>query len=82
MNKNVADTFPKVEIMPRMYLMLKVTSCSGECSFSNHSHLALISTEYDILKEINFDQIIKEFARVNSRKLFVQIYLYSTKFLL
>lgn len=34
MDKKVADTFPNVEIMLRMYLVLMVTNCSGERSFS------------------------------------------------
>ncbi|XP_064113565.1 uncharacterized protein LOC135220224 [Macrobrachium nipponense] len=34
LDKKVADTFPNVEIMLRMYLVLMVTNCSGERSFS------------------------------------------------
>uniref|UniRef100_UPI00359029CD uncharacterized protein n=1 Tax=Myxine glutinosa TaxID=7769 RepID=UPI00359029CD len=67
MDKKVADTFPNVEIMLRMYLVLMVTNCSGEPSFSNMkfiknrlrttmchdrlSHLALMSIECDILRD-------------------------------
>ena len=32
------------------------------------SHLALMSIEYDILREIDFDKLIQDFARVKSRK--------------
>ena len=32
------------------------------------SHLALMSTEYDILREIDFYKLIQDFARVKSRK--------------
>jgi len=61
-----------------------VTNCSGERSFSkmkfvknrlrttmSHdrlSHLALMSIEYEILNEIDFDKMIKHFGRVKSRK--------------
>lgn len=85
MDKHVADTFPNVEIMLRMYLVLMVTNCSGERSFSKlkfiknrlrtamgHdrlSHLTLMSIEYDILRETDFDKLIQDFARVKSRKL-------------
>ena len=69
MNKKVADTFPNVEIMLRMCLVIVVPNCSGERSFSklkfiknrlrttmSHdrlSHLALMSIEYDIFREID-----------------------------
>lgn len=84
LDKKVADTFPNVEIMLRMYLVLMVTNCSGERSFSkmkyiknrlrttmHHdrlSHLALMSIEYDILRDIDFDILITKFARAKSRK--------------
>ena len=83
-DKKVADTFPNVEIMLRMYLVLMVTNCSGERSFSkmkyiknrlrttmHHdrlSHLALMSIEYDILRDIDFDILITKFSRAKSRK--------------
>ncbi|XP_064115067.1 uncharacterized protein LOC135221173 [Macrobrachium nipponense] len=78
LDKKVADTFPNVEIM------LMVTNCSGERSFSkmkyiknrlrttmHHdrlSHLALMSIENDILRDIDFDILITKFARAKSRK--------------
>ncbi|XP_042222750.1 uncharacterized protein LOC121867057 [Homarus americanus] len=83
-DKKVVDTFPNVEIMLRMYLVLMVTNCSGESSFSKMkfiknrlrttmchdrlSHLALMSIEYDILREIDFEKLIKNFAAARSRK--------------
>ena len=70
--------------MLRIYLVLMVRNCTGECSFSKlkliknrlrtsmrHdrlSHLALLSVEHDILREIDFDHLITEFARAKSRK--------------
>ena len=32
------------------------------------SHLALMSIEYNILRETDFNKMIKDFARVKSRK--------------
>ena len=62
------DTFPNVVIALRMYLVLMVTNCSAECSFSKLKlienclrtsmtqerlvNLAIMSTESDILREI------------------------------
>ena len=84
MDNKVADTFPNVEIMLRMYLVFMVTNCSGERSFiklkfiknrlcttmchDRLSHLALMSIEYGIIREINFDKLIQNFTRVMSRK--------------
>ena len=67
-----------------MYLVLMVTNCIGERSFSKLKHiknrlrttmtqerltyLALISIEYDVLREINFDELIEEFARRKAHK--------------
>ena len=84
LKKQVVDTFPNVEIMLRMYLVLMITNCSGERSFSKMkfiknrlrttmthdrlSFLTLMSTEYDILREIDFNQLIQDFAKMKSRK--------------
>jgi len=67
-----------------MYVVLMVTNCSGERSFSkmkyienrlratmHHdriSHLALMSTEYDILRDIGIVRLINKFARDRSHK--------------
>ncbi|XP_068216216.1 uncharacterized protein [Palaemon carinicauda] len=34
LDKGVHDTFPNIEIALRIYLVLMMTNCSGECSFS------------------------------------------------
>ena len=84
LKKQVVDTFPNVEIMLQMYLVLMITNCSGERSFSKMkfiknqlrttmtydrlSFLTLMSTEYDILREIDFNQLIQDFAKMKSRK--------------
>ena len=82
--KKILGLFPNVEIALRMYLVLMVSNCSAERSFSKMkliknrlrtsmgnerlSHLALLSIEADILREINFDDLVTEFARKKTRK--------------
>ena len=77
-------SFPIVEIALRMYLILMVTNCSGERSFSNLKYiksrlrmtvtnegvtrLSLMSIEYDILRERDFDDLITDFAQRKGRK--------------
>ena len=67
-----------------MYLILMVTNCSGERSFSKLkyiknrlrttltnarvTHLSLTSIEYDILRETDFDDLITDFAQRKGRK--------------
>jgi len=73
-DKKVVDTFPNVEIMLQMYLVLMVTNCSGERSFSKLkfiknrlrttmtnerlSHLTLMNIEYDVLRQTDFTKLI------------------------
>ena len=82
--KGVQDEFPNVEIALRIYLVLLITNCSAERSFSKmkliknrlrtsmlqerFTNLALLSIESDILREINFDDIINDFANRKARK--------------
>jgi hypothetical protein len=82
--KGVQDEFPNVEIALRIYLVLMITNCSAERSFSKmkliknrlrtsmlqerFTNLALLSIESDILREINFDDIINDFANRKARK--------------
>ena len=77
-------TFPNVEVALRIYLSMMVTNCSGERSFSKLkrikneqrtsigqerlNHLALLSIEHEILRDINVQEIIDNFASVKSRK--------------
>jgi len=84
LDKGVQDTFPTVAIALRMYLVLMVTNCSAECSFSKLKlienrlqtsmtqerlvNLAIMSIESDILREIDFTTIITNFAAAKSRK--------------
>ena len=79
----VKCSFPNVEIALRM-LFLMVTNCSGERSFSKLkyiknrlrttttnervTHLSLMSIDYDILRETDFDDLITDFAQRKGRK--------------
>jgi len=70
----VQDTFPNVAIALRMYLVLMVTNCRAERSFSKLKqienrlrtsttqgrlvNLSIMSTESDILRDIDFTVII------------------------
>ena len=42
---------------------LRTTMCSGRLS-----HLALMSIEPDILREINFEDLVTTFAKIEARK--------------
>ena len=83
-DEGLADTFPGVYVALRIYLSMMVTSCSGERSFSklaliknylrttmDHerlSALCLLNAESSVLKMIEFDQLIKDFADAKCRK--------------
>ena len=76
--------FPNIEIALRIYFTLMVTNSSSERSFSKMkliknrlrtsmcqerlNSLTLLSIEYDILREIDMNQIIDKFAYAKSRK--------------
>ena len=82
--KGMQDAFPNVAVALRMYLVLMVTNCSAERSYSklklienrlrtstSHErlvHLTIMSIESDILHEIDFTDIINTFAKGQSRK--------------
>ena len=84
LEKGVQDTFPNVETVLRLYLVLMVSNCSWEWSFSKlkriknrlHTtmtqgrlnHLTLMSSEHDILRQVNFDDLINDFACRKARK--------------
>ena len=78
------DTFPNVEIALRMYLVLMVTNCSGERSVSKLkliqirlrtsmtqerlNDLAIMSIESDVMRSVDFESTIADFALRKSRK--------------
>ena len=73
-----------VEVALRIYLVMMVSNCSGERSFSKLNlikdrlrssmkqerlvHLSLMSIESDILRELNYDDLINTFAASKARK--------------
>ena len=83
-DKGVKDMFPNVEVALRIYLVMMVSNCSGERSFSKLNlikdrlrssmkqerlvHLSLMSIESDILRELNYDDLINTFAASKARK--------------
>lgn len=84
LDKQVQGSFPNVEIVLRMYLVLMICNCTAERSFSKMkiiknrlrttmcsgrlSHLALMSIESDILREINFEDLVTTFSKIKARK--------------
>ena len=82
LDKQVQGSFPNVVL--RMYLVLMISNCTAERSFSKMkliknrlrttmcsgrlSHLALMSIESDILREINFEDLVTTFAKIKARK--------------
>ncbi len=82
--ENLQSVFPDVDIALRIFLTLPVTNASGERSFSKLSlvknsirssmlqdrlnHLTLMSLESDILRSLDFSDIIKDFSFRKSRK--------------
>ena len=81
---NVISTFPNVTTALRNYLSLLCTNCSGERSFSrlallknqlrstmSHdrlNYLAIMSIESDITKQLDYSDVIDEFANAKSRE--------------
>ncbi|ESO12188.1 hypothetical protein HELRODRAFT_63746, partial [Helobdella robusta] len=78
--------FQNVEIVLRMFLTLMITNYSTECSFSHLKRiknpcrstmkqerlesLSLLMIEADLLRKINFDDVVKNFAKLKTRKNF------------
>ncbi|KAF2903984.1 hypothetical protein ILUMI_02194 [Ignelater luminosus] len=84
----IEDTFPNVEIALRIFLSMMVTNCSGERSFSKlkkiknklrssmlqeRLSLSLMSIECDVLKDINFEEVIDDFACLKSRRVALEL---------
>ena len=78
------STFPNIGIALRLYLTLPVTNCEGERSFStlarikNHlrastgearlSALSLMCIESELMRSVDFDDVINDFAAEKSRR--------------
>jgi hypothetical protein len=87
--KNLKDCFPNIEVALRMYLSLMVTNSSGERSFSKLkliknrfrtftteerlNMLALLSIESDILRQINYEDIISDFINTKLRRKLIKV---------
>ncbi|KAK6186835.1 hypothetical protein SNE40_006103 [Patella caerulea] len=83
-DRNISDTFPNVAVLLRIYLSLMVTNCSGERSFSKLKliknnlrsvmgqsrlvSLTILATESDVLRALDTDQLITDFAGKKARK--------------
>ncbi|KAL7400230.1 hypothetical protein ABVT39_008832 [Epinephelus coioides] len=78
------STFPNVYIAVRLYLTLPVTNCEGERSFSQMARiknelrtkmtqrrfnsLSLMAIEAELVRELDFDDLIKDFSSKKARK--------------
>ena len=76
--------FPNSETILRIYLCLMLTNCYGEPSFSKLrltkndlrstmiqntlNSFSLLSSNVDLMKKIDFDELIEEFAKEKCRK--------------
>ena len=82
--RNLQQVFPNVYIALRIYLTLPVSNASGERSFSKLgiiknrlrttmleeklNNLTLMSIEHDMLAQMDFEELINDFARKKSRR--------------
>ena len=80
----LVSTFPNVEIMMRIYLSLMITNATGERSFSKLklilnekrtcmkqerlNYLYLMSIESELLKKVEFEDVLRTFVEMKSRK--------------
>lgn len=78
------SAFPNVNIALRIYLTLPVSNCTGERSFSHMkriknylrstmlqerlSALAILNIENELVKKIDFEQLVEAFATAKSRR--------------
>ncbi|KAJ8957584.1 hypothetical protein NQ318_020625 [Aromia moschata] len=83
-DNNFGAAFPNIEITLRMYLVLMVANCTGERSFSKMNiiknrlrttmtqkrlaYLSVLSIESDLLREMDFEEIINDLASKKARK--------------
>ena len=83
------SVFPNVDIAYRIFLTLPITNCSAERAFSKMAivkndlrssmlndrlnALCLMTIERTLLKSINFQDVVIDFANVKARKVPIQI---------
>ena len=81
---NIECAFPNIEISLRIFLTLMITNCTTERSFSQMKRiknpnrttmrqerlesLSLLMIEADLLRQINFEYLIKAFANKKCRR--------------
>lgn len=81
------SAFPNVNIALKIYLTLPVSNCTGERSFSHMkriknylrstmlqerlSALAILNIENELVKKIDFEQLVEAFATTKSRRRYV-----------
>lgn len=82
--RELQNVFPNVDIALRIYLTLPITNASGERTFSKLgiiknrlrtsmlqdrlNSLTLMSIEYDLLRTLDFKDVIEDFSSTKSRK--------------
>lgn len=78
------SVFPNVYMALRMFLPLPVTNCEGERSFSHMARiknelrtrmsqqllnsLAILAIESDLVRDLDFTEVVEEFSRRKARK--------------
>ena len=83
-DNELEEAFPNVSIMFKVYLCMFVTNCKGERSFSklkllkNHlrntmgqdrlASLAVLAIENELLKTLDFSDVISDFAELKCRR--------------
>jgi len=83
-DEGLTDTFPGVYVALRIFLSMAVTNCSGERAFSKLARiknddrtsttdkrlkaLCLLDAESDILRKVEFDDLIADFVDAKCRK--------------
>jgi hypothetical protein len=84
---DMQSAFPNVNIALKIYLTLPVSNCTGERSFSHMkriknylrstmlqerlSALAILNIENELVKKIDFEQLVEAFATTKSRRRYV-----------
>ncbi|KAL5502781.1 hypothetical protein EMCRGX_G009603 [Ephydatia muelleri] len=85
--KEVRCTFPNVDVLLRIYLVLMISNCNGERSFSKLkliknrlrtslgqeklNQLTIMNIEYDVMREIDFEHIVADFSKRKARKVLI-----------